>query len=196
MRKIIIATALFLALACNRPSPTDPLEPMGNSDDSAPSQTVGTFQPNEVTVASSSAKKKKTPAPVPACESGCNGIITPPDQADVNAMLGITRDAMKNAVSTGALRAKKRANWDQFPAVEWKACWFTVLNASWVENGKQVTGPNCAAGMTDYDRKKIVISTKQPERTLALVRWETVNYYLMSIGRSDLTDSFQSSLPL
>ncbi len=104
------------------------------------------------------------------------------------------RDKVRNAVQDGSLQANRIPDWNAVPRVEWQACWFQVDNVSWVNSsGQTVVGSNCAAGLTDYPNRKIVISTKEPDRTLPLVQWETANYFLIAIGRADLTDRWQGS---
>jgi hypothetical protein len=103
------------------------------------------------------------------------------------------RNQVKSAVESGELEARRTPDWNALPSVEWKACFFGVSNVSWVNSsGQTQVGSNCAAGLTDYSGGRIVISTSQPERTLSLVKWETANYFLLAIGRSDLTDRWQS----
>ncbi|MGK2857429.1 MAG: hypothetical protein ACSLFQ_09500 [Thermoanaerobaculia bacterium] len=108
------------------------------------------------------------------------------------AAIYAARDRVRTAVASGEIKAKNSVrNWNVTPNVEWKACFFWVSNGFYYdENGNRVVG-GCAAGMTDYSRKKIVISTKEEARTLALVKWEATNYYLYLIGRTDLLDRWQ-----
>lgn len=108
------------------------------------------------------------------------------------AAIYAARDRVRTAVASGEIRANSKVrDWNVTPNVEWKACFFWVANGFYYDaNGNRIVG-GCAAGMTDYARKKIVISTKEEARTLALVKWEATNYYLYLIGRKDLLDRWQ-----
>ncbi|HVT03661.1 MAG TPA: hypothetical protein VHL58_09850 [Thermoanaerobaculia bacterium] len=137
-----------------------------------------------------------TPASITSassCAAGCDNTLHIPDPGVVRQQMDSARDAIRDAIANGSLKAKKRADWNVVPTVEWKACFFLVDNVSWVENGITRTGSNCAAGLTDYEGKRIVIATNDPSRTPALVRWETANFYLIAIGRRDLADSWQAT---
>jgi hypothetical protein len=102
------------------------------------------------------------------------------------------RDRVRSAVASGEIKANRKVkNWNVTPAIEWQACFFWVENGFYYDaQGNRIVGA-CAAGMTDYARKKIVISTKEEARTLALVKWEATNFYLYMIDRKDLLDRWQ-----
>ncbi|MCM2314074.1 MAG: hypothetical protein NDJ92_02840 [Thermoanaerobaculia bacterium] len=108
------------------------------------------------------------------------------------AAIYAARDRVRTAVASGEIKANSKVrNWNVTPNVEWKACFFWVANGFYYDaNGNRIVG-GCAAGMTDYSRNKIVVSTKVETRTLALVKWEATNYYLYLIGRKDLLDRWQ-----
>ncbi|MBI2214479.1 MAG: hypothetical protein HYU52_12605 [Acidobacteria bacterium] len=108
------------------------------------------------------------------------------------AAIYAARDRVRSAVASGEIKANSKVrDWNVVPNVEWKACFFWVENGFWYDaQGVRHVG-GCAAGMTDYSKKRIVISTKEEARTLALVKWEATNYYLYLIGRKDLLDRFQ-----
>ena len=126
------------------------------------------------------------------CQGLCDNILRIPNESDVQSALIAARDRVRAAVASGEIKAKNNVkNWDVTPRIEWKACFFWVENGFWydAQGVKHVGG--CAAGMTDYANRRIVISTKEEARTLALVKWEATNYYLSMIGRKDLLDRWQ-----
>lgn len=135
-----------------------------------------------------------TPPPTATtdCIGPCDGILRVPDNGEVMAAIYAARDRVRTAVQRGEIKAKNKVrNWDVVPAIEWKACFFFVENGFYYDaQGNRVVGA-CAAGMTDWSRRTIVISTKEPSRTVPLVKWEATNYYLYLIGRTDLLDRFQ-----
>jgi hypothetical protein len=140
-----------------------------------------------------------TPPPTPPtptvsydCHGACDNVLRVPSEDAYMAAVYAARDRVRSAVASGEIKAKNSVrNWNVVPSIEWKACYFWVANGFYydAQGNRQVGG--CAAGMTDYSHKKIVISTKEEPRTLALVKWEATNYYLYLIGRTDLLDRFQ-----
>jgi|GEM_PF-2859427 len=137
-----------------------------------------------------------SPASVAAtasCSAGCDNVVHVPDPGMVRQQMESARDAIRSAIADGSLQAKRTPDWNAFPSADWKACFFQVDNVSWVENGVTKTGSNCAAGLTDYEARRITIATNDPNRTGALIRWETANYFLIAIGRRDLADSWQAT---
>ena len=161
------------------PKESDPTEPSG--DPTTPPATPPTTPPG-------------TPPPAMAsdCDGPCDGILRVPSADAYMAAIYAARDRVRTAVASGEIKAKSKVrDWNVTPNVEWKACFFWVDNGFYYDaNGNRIVG-GCAAGMTDYSRNKIVISTKEEARTLALVKWEATNYYLYLIGRKDLLDRWQ-----
>jgi hypothetical protein len=84
------------------------------------------------------------------------------------------------AIAAGRARAetmaRKRVNVGD-PAVLYLACNFVPPSAN-------LSG--CAAGITDFPGKRIIVSTQNPGNTAALVTWEAANFFLISVGRGDL----------
>jgi hypothetical protein len=162
-RMIITLTVVALAIGCSGGSPTEPISQSSNVNPTS-------------------------------CGANCDNILHVPALGDSDAAMIATRDKVRNAVQNGSLHADRTPDWNALPRIEWVPCWFTVQNASWVNaSGQTQVGSNCAAGMTDYQNQKIVISTNEPARTLPLVQWETANYFLIAIGRSDLADRWQGT---
>ncbi|MFA6957732.1 MAG: hypothetical protein WC538_17845 [Thermoanaerobaculia bacterium] len=126
------------------------------------------------------------------CAGPCDGIFHIPANDEYMAAIYAARDRVRSAVASGELKSKSKVrDWNVVPAVEWKSCFFYVANGYWYDaNGVRHVG-GCAAGMTDYSRKTIVISTKDESRTIALVKWEAMNFYLSLIGRKDLCDKWR-----
>ena len=126
------------------------------------------------------------------CQGPCDGILRIPSDDAYMAAIYAARDRVRSAVASGEIKANNKVrDWNVTPHVEWKACFFWVENGFWYDaSGNRHVG-GCAAGMTDYGKKTIVISTKEEQRTLALVKWEATNYYLYLIGRKDLLDRWQ-----
>lgn len=89
------------------------------------------------------------------------------------------------AVERGQLEAKQQYAFDpqHLPPVQFVPC-------AWFGSGldRQHNVETWIAGQTFFDKGFVRVSTQEPERTLSLVRWETINFYLMAIGRDDLTD--------
>lgn len=136
-----------------------------------------------------------TPPPPPSTTNKCgecDGVFHVPQVDAYMAEIHAARDRVRSAVNSGELRANRKvSNWNAYPAVDWQACYFWVENGFYYdENGNKIVGA-CAAGMTDYAHRKIVVATQDQSRTLALVKWETTNYYLYMIGREDLLDRWQ-----
>jgi len=133
-----------------------------------------------------------TPPVTNDCAGPCDGIFHIPAEDEYMAAIYAARDRVRSAVASGELKASSKVrDWNVVPTVEWKACFFYVANGYWYDaNGVRHVG-GCAAGMTDYSHKKIVISTKDETRTIALVKWEAMNFYLSLIGRKDLCDTWR-----
>lgn len=131
------------------------------------------------------------------CTAGCDGTLKVPPHDQTSFALAAARDAVRSAVESGQLEAKQAPDWNDVPRVDWQACFFWVDDGYYVDgNGNRVTGGACAAGMTDYAAGRIVIATQDPNRTIPLVKWETANYFLIAIGRSDLCDRWQAAVPM
>jgi len=121
------------------------------------------------------------------------GTVKPPDSNDV-LMAQINADTkLMAAISNKKIKVKHEYNFERFPSVVYKDCFFWVENAVWAENGIQVRGSACVAGVTDYANKTLIIALQDEHRILPLVEWEQTNYRLMEIGRSDLCDVWQST---
>lgn len=207
-----ILAALVLA-GCNRALPTEPqssvtevpaFAPSASSSEAASTRTRtrgarGSDRPSTVSTPSAPSTEPATnpttpPAPTVTndCKGPCDGILRVPAYDAYMAAIYAARDRVRSAVASGEIKTNNKVrDWNVTPNVEWRACFFWVENGFWydAQGNKHVGG--CAAGMTDWANKKIVISTKDDARTLALVKWEATNYYLYLIGRKDLLDRFQ-----
>lgn len=220
-RNLLLTTivAALALTGCNRVSPTEPqdrISPVpsfetaessaapetGTAGSSRTRPTRGTERPTMVpTVPAPSTEPAGPTVPPPAppappmtsdCKGPCDGILRIPASDAYMAAIYAARDRVRTAVASGEIKANNKVrDWNVVPSVEWRACFFWVENGFWydAQGVKHVGG--CAAGMTDYAHKKIVISTKEEARTLALVKWEATNYYLYLIGRKDLLDRWQ-----
>jgi hypothetical protein len=214
---VAVLAATFFA-GCNKILPTEPEDPMltASLDSSlvsseADAAAVSTRRrparapeggTGELPTTVPSTNPDPTPAPPPPtppsppmtndCIGPCDGIVRVPSQGEVVAAIHAARDRVRSAVERGELKPKNKVrDWNVVPSVEWKACYFWVENGFYYdEHGNRVVGA-CAAGMTDYSRMTIVISTKESARTIPLVKWEATNFYLYLIGRRDLLDRFQ-----
>ena len=118
----------------------------------------------------------------------CSGRLDIPPAPAVLAALREARDEVRSAVRRGEIRATSTPDWEKLPRVVWEPCWFWVEGATWMEGGVRRRGRSCAAGVARYARGEIAVSTQEPQRTIPLVRWETRNYFLVAIGRTDLSD--------
>jgi hypothetical protein len=103
------------------------------------------------------------------------------------------RDDIKTALLNGSLKAPHADQLSRsFPRVEYVACdWWATGDMG---GGKRPV-TTWIAGMTFFKDWKIRVKTNEPQRTASIVRWETVNAYLMAIGRPDLTDIWQTTAP-
>lgn len=211
--------AVMFFAGCNKALPTEPEDPMLTTSLESPfvsaesSTVVVTNRRRPARPSAGGSSKPPTtvpttdpdppptapppPTPPPStmtndCIGPCDGMLRIPSQGEVTAAINAARDRVRSAVERGELKPKNKVrNWNVAPSVEWKACYFWVENGFYYDaQGNRVVGA-CAAGMTDYSRKTIVISTKEESRTLPLVRWEATNFYLYVIGRTDLLDRFQ-----
>lgn len=182
-----------------RPSPTTPSGPTGPSTTPSPEPPNGEPSDGSPSTAPPPAAPPNPPtSPTPPttattdCSGPCDGILRIPSSDDYMAAIYAARDRVRSAVASGEIKANKTVrDWNVTPRVEWKACFFWVENGFWYDSDGNRHVGGCAAGMTDFEKKKIVISTKQESRTLALVKWEATNYYLYLIGRKDLLDRWQ-----
>jgi len=130
------------------------------------------------------------------CASGCDGVVRAPSQYDADVAMSAARDAVRRSVESGEIFTKRKPDWEAFPRIEWQACFFYVANGySYDSAGNRIDG-GCAAGMTDYNGKRIVIATQDSGRAIPLVKWEASNYFLIAIGREDLCDKWQNSHPV
>ena len=131
----------------------------------------------------------------PNQQSPCaEGTYIPPTPADTLKAQRRADALIKKAIDEGRLLPwRGTINYELFPDVEYVDCFFWVKNAVWAEEGKQVQGSACAAGMTLYEQKTIKVALQEPDRVLPLVEWEHINYRLMQIGRTDLVDLWQST---
>jgi hypothetical protein len=216
----LLSTAIFAALVltgCNRALPTEPqnqvtevpaLEnatPASGSEAASSSRTRPTrtaSRPSAAVPQPASAAPSTEPTTPPTtpttpnvtydCKGACDNILRVPATDEYMAAIYAARDRVRSAVASGELKASTKVrDWNVTPNVEWKACFFWVENGFWYDSDGNKHVGGCAAGMTDYANRRIVISTKEEARTLALVKWEATNYYLTMIGRKDLLDRWQ-----
>jgi hypothetical protein len=115
-----------------------------------------------------------------AAESACTDIAPSPLSGDELQMwLDKARDEVRGQIETGDIRTASvsKMDWSE-PRIDWRSCPFVVENAYYGTG----TGTVCAAGMTDRDKNRIVISTFDKGRRGPLVYWEFRNLLWIRAG--------------